>query len=63
MRAHIGEDIEVPVAKGVVEQHAVPLRQCTGLADDVDDRDVFRVCSGYGVDSRELTDSEGGYEG
>lgn len=61
--AHVGEDVKVAVAQGVMEEHAIALRLGRGAADDVDDGDVLRVGAGGAVDGGELTDAKGGEEG
>lgn len=62
LRAHVGKDIEVTVAKSVVKKHLVALRDGRGASNNVDDGNVLRVRSGNTVDGRKLTNTEGGDE-
>lgn len=61
--AHVGKDVEVAVAKRVVEQHAIALRHGRRTADDVDDRDVLGEGPGHAIEGGELADAKGGDEG
>ena len=63
LRAHVGEDVEVAVAEGVVQEHAVPLGDGGGAADDMDDGNVLGEGTGDAIDGGELADAEGGDEG
>lgn len=47
---HIGEDAEVAVAKGVVEEHAVALRDGGWASNNVDDGDLLGVGAGEAVE-------------
>jgi len=63
LRAHVGKDVEVAVAEGMVQKHAVALGDGGRAADDVHDGDVLRVGAGDAVDGGELADAKGSYEG
>lgn len=60
---HLGKDVEVAIPKGVVQQQAIPLCACGRIAHDVNDGDVFGVCTGESIDSRELAHSKSGDDG
>jgi hypothetical protein len=62
LRAHVGKDIEVTVAKSVVKKHLVALRDGRGASNNVDHGNMLRVRSSNTVDGRELTNTEGGDE-
>lgn len=61
--AHVGKDVEVAIAEGVMQKHAIALRDGGRAADNVDDGDVFGIGTGDAIDGRELTDAKGGDEG
>jgi hypothetical protein len=60
--AHVGKDIEVAIAEGMVEQHTIALRDGRGAADDVYDWDMLGKGTCNSIDGGELTNSEGGDE-
>jgi hypothetical protein len=62
LRAHVGEDIEVAIAECVMQQHAIALRDGGRTTDDVDDRDVLRICAGQAVDGRQFSYAKGGHK-
>jgi hypothetical protein len=45
--AHIGKDIEIAVAKGMVQKHPIFLRDCAGLANDMDDWNKLGVAAWF----------------
>lgn len=47
---HIGEDVEVAVAKGVVEEHTAALRDGGWAANNVNDGDLLGVGAGETVE-------------
>ena len=47
--AHVSEDFEITIAKGVVQKHAIALRECGRSADNMDDRNIFGVGSSDSV--------------
>lgn len=49
---HVGEDVEVAIAEGVVQQHSVALGDGGWASDNVHDGNLFRVCAGHAVDGR-----------
>lgn len=61
--AHVGKDVEVAIAEGVVQQEVVALGDGGGAADNVHDGDVLGVGAGDAIDGRELADAKGGDEG
>lgn len=56
---HVGEDVEVAVAEGVVEEHAIALGDGGWAADNVNDGDLLRVGTGDTVECGKLADTEG----
>jgi hypothetical protein len=60
--AHVGKDVEVAVAQGMVEQHAIALRNGRGAPDDVYNRNVLGKGTRNAIDGGELADSKGGDE-
>lgn len=61
--AHLVENVEVTVTKGVVKKSTVLLGAGVGSTDDVNNGDELRVGTGDTVESRELTNTEGGDDG
>lgn len=63
MCAHVGEDVEVAIAKRMMEQHTTALRDGGRAADNVNDGDHLGEGAGQAIDSRELTNTKCGDEG
>lgn len=56
--AHVGKDLEVAIAKGVMEKHAISLRECGWCADNVDDGNVFRVATSNCIEKTQLPNAK-----
>lgn len=57
------EDVEIAISKSMMKEHAIFPSYSGRTADYVDDRNVFGVGTGDGVDGGELTHTEGGDDG
>ena len=55
--------MEIAISKSMMKEHAILLSYSGGTANYVDDRNVFGVGTGDGVDGGELTHTEGGDDG
>ena len=55
--------MEIAISKSMMKEHAIFLSYSGRTANYVDDRNVFRVGTGDGVDGGELTHTEGGDDG
>jgi hypothetical protein len=61
--AHVGKDVEIPVAKGMVQKHAIALGERRRAANNVDNGNVLGVGAGNAVHGGQLTHAKGGNEG
>jgi hypothetical protein len=61
--AHVGEDVEVAIAKSVVKEHTVALGDGRGAANNVDNGNMFRVGTGQAIDGGKLAHTKSGDEG
>ena len=60
---HPAEQLELPIAQGVMHQRAVGLGGEVGHAREVEDRQVLGVGAGHRTDRAELADAVGGADG